>query len=87
MMFDLDTVMEKVVYASKNENTFVKAFKETDETFILMDRCSGNLFFKVTPNKIEIEELGRNWHHTITTMEELYEFINVVIYDIDPYIG
>ena len=56
MMFDLDTVMEKVVYASKNEKTFVKAFKETDETFILMDRCSGNLFFKVTPNKIEIEE-------------------------------
>ena len=87
MMFDLDTVMEKVVPPPPPPPPFVKSFKETDETFILMDRCSGNLFFKVTPNKIEIEELGRNWHHTITTMEELYEFINVVIYDIDPYIG
>ena len=87
-MFDFKTVMEKVVYASKSEGGYIESYVESPSVFVLRDASCGDYRFIVEPEKVIIDGFGRgiSWKYEITSMEELYGFINTVIYDIDPYL-
>lgn len=86
-MFSPNDVRDQIVYASKSEGGFVSVEELSDNSFVLKDEYVGTFRFSVSTQKIEILDMTRsNWKYTITDENALQEFINVVIYDIDPYL-
>lgn len=87
MMFSPNDVRDQIVYASKSEGGFVSVEELSDNSFVLKDEYVGTFRFFVSPQKVEILDMTRSdWKYTIMDENALQEFINVVIYDIDPYL-
>ena len=86
-MFTPKDVRDKIVYASKSEGGFVSVEELSDNSFLLKDEYVGTFRFEISPQKVEILDMTRSdWKYTVTDENALQEFINVVIYDIDPYL-
>ena len=86
-MFVPNDVRDQIAYASKSEGGFVSVEELSDNSFILKDEYAGTFRFSISPQKIEILDMARSdWKYTVTDKNALQEFINVVIYDIDPYL-
>lgn len=86
-MFIPNNVRDQIVYASKSEGGFVSVEELSGNSFILKDEYAGTFRFEISPQKVEILDMSRSdWKYTVTDENTLHEFINVVIYDIDPYL-
>lgn len=86
-MFSPNDVRNQIVYASKSEGGFVSIEELSDNSFLLKDEYAGTFRFEISPQKVDILDMTQSdWKYTVTDKNALQEFINVVIYDIDPYL-